>query len=200
MSQSAQRLEHFNPRSREGSDSYKKLTGTGAKQISILAPARGATLSCVDNVQQEIISILAPARGATPSEVRWNKIQPKFQSSLPRGERPFSVPPDAYSVQHFNPRSREGSDPVTLIAAVQEKVISILAPARGATPHCGIMLNVPPISILAPARGATEFCSFDSHEFTFQSSLQRGERQIWHHSKTLELTFQSSLPRGERHL
>ena len=156
MSQSAQRLEHFNPRSREGSDSYKKLTGTGAKQISILAPARGATLSCVDNVQQEIISILAPARGATPSEVRWNKIQPKFQSSLPRGERPFSVPPDAYSVQHFNPRSREGSDLREHVPLLKTS-ISILAPARGATAYREHDDSPHAISILAPARGATRF-------------------------------------------
>ena len=57
-----------------------------------------------------------------------------FQSSLPRGERrnhSVNITP----VSNFNPRSREGSDfdKEKVIANLQD--ISILAPARGATPY-----------------------------------------------------------------
>ena len=77
---------HFNPRSREGSDTVNKPFAC-LKKISIHAPARGATAftsrlrSCHD------ISIHAPARGATFSFLRYKCNYSKFQSTLPRGER-----------------------------------------------------------------------------------------------------------------
>ena len=57
---------------------------------------------------------------------------------------------------YFNPRSREGSDWEGIKAIFAPVIISILAPARGAT---GWMWHSDTyayyISILAPARGAT---------------------------------------------
>ncbi len=75
----------FNPRSREGSDE-KAPASTYKVQISIHAPAKGAT---------------------TPRTVPSS--QSTFQSTLPRRERlrPELFP---HRNQHFNPRSREGSD------------------------------------------------------------------------------------------
>ena len=100
-----------------------------------------------------------------------------FQSSLPRGERPpfplFCLP----VVSDFNPRSREGSDTLPR-SRFPSTVISILAPARGAT-ACIIGMSDCPIviSILAPARGATLSQRFRTVTWLiFQSSLPRGER------------------------
>ncbi len=55
---------NFNPRSREGSDSFYEFTQwqTG---ISIHAPAKGATVNDVEKVKGAQISIHAPAKGAT---------------------------------------------------------------------------------------------------------------------------------------
>ena len=56
----------------------------------------------------------------------------KFQSTLPRRERPIGGN-HAVLVNNFNPRSREGSD--SSIELMHEWfVISIHAPAKGATP------------------------------------------------------------------
>ena len=100
---------NFNPRSHEGSDSESLKVKTGI-MISIRAPTRGATSSeylfrlspnyfnprshegsdsgyDLPHLNIEI-SIRAPTRGATLS--RWWLVGvDKFQSALPRGERPL---------------------------------------------------------------------------------------------------------------
>ena len=55
-----------------------------------------------------------------------------FQSTLPRRERRETAPSCRATGRNFNPRSREGSDPVTF-ASTLWSVISIHAPAKGAT-------------------------------------------------------------------
>ena len=55
----------------------------------------------------------------------------------------------------FNPRSREGSDPI-LPPSISASVISIHAPARGATVFLSAFGRHIRISIHAPARGATQ--------------------------------------------
>ncbi len=145
-------VPNFNPRSREGSDCSRVRLGgrlcifqstlprgerlasrpvpLPSLQISIHAPARGATPSGRDTGSLSPISIHAPARGATyhPGSCC---IAVKFQSTLPRGERPSPVAMTARSIvfqstlprgerlcscrsatllEDFNPRSREGSD------------------------------------------------------------------------------------------
>ena len=77
---------NFNPRSREGSDC--PLDGpTLVGQISIHASAKGATSTVPDDYPQYCV----------------------FQSTLPRRERQISIC-SHQPFQHFNPRSREGSD------------------------------------------------------------------------------------------
>ena len=78
-----------------------------------------------------------------------------FQSSLPRGERHNSIPEDRSCNEYFNPRSREGSDYSSARRSALLYLISILAPARGATPLSFHNPTSNKISILAPARGAT---------------------------------------------
>ena len=55
---------YFNPRSREGSDFTCRLKGS-CINISIRAPARGATILITGLCVMRLISIRAPARGAT---------------------------------------------------------------------------------------------------------------------------------------
>ena len=104
---------NFNPRSREGSDSCVART-TSRPRISIHAPAKGATLrtypykevtrfqstlprrerreSCrADRGELQRISIHAPAKGATVDSCHNRRIR-----------------------RYFNPRSREGSDSVSV--------------------------------------------------------------------------------------
>ena len=60
--------------------------GAQPTQISIHAPARGATVGKDANVLADVISIHAPARGATLDAVERHR-SGVFQSALPRGER-----------------------------------------------------------------------------------------------------------------
>ena len=103
---------YFNPRSHEGSDIIDAWKHA-MKEISILAPTRGATAAGQGNRFEDIISILAPTRGATlfcvhlltqirdfnprsheGSDLYWSHdvhVPVLFQSSLPRGERPHQI-------------------------------------------------------------------------------------------------------------
>ncbi len=78
---------------------------------------------------------------------------------------------------NFNPRSREGSDTGCMFCGYGCHLISIHAPARGATRQAAEALDAQIISIHAPARGAT--MSRQRVLITvsiFQSTLPRGER------------------------
>ncbi len=77
--------------------------------ISIHAPAKGATIRASRRPGCARISIHAPAKGAT--------VGPKlsgrgglFQSTFPRRERPRTYEKPFPVSTYFNPRSREGSD------------------------------------------------------------------------------------------
>ncbi len=77
--------------------------------------------------------------------------------------------------EDFNPRSREGSDEIH-IKSDYPTIISIHAPARGATlaEHNKEIGSL--ISIHAPARGATTQINILQINIIFQSTLPRGER------------------------
>ena len=99
----------------------------------------------------------------------------KFQSTLPREERPvrrYSLP--LISV-NFNPRSHERSD-LKRCKYMRYKIISIHAPTRGATFSLNEVLRCPDISIHAPTRGATVPASASHSSVVFQSTLPREER------------------------
>ncbi len=60
------------------------------------------------------VSIHAPARGATYRPgTKWRQ-KTLFQSTLPRGERPDTLFTGQQFYHCFNPRSREGSDTLSL--------------------------------------------------------------------------------------
>ena len=122
--------------------------------ISIHAPAKGAT-ACHLNMEQLMskISIHAPAKGATLVEYLQAKGQ-TFQSTHPRRVRHFMATTTSDIQKHFNPRTREGCD-LEQNKAVQSLLISIHAPAKGATRKHRIKGRAKDISIHAPAKGAT---------------------------------------------
>ena len=146
--------DDFNPRSREGSDLAHGVVVIFRCDISIHAPARGATRFPKLSRNQAAISIHAPARGAT---LRRQRIL------IPRC--------------HFNPRSREGSDFPQVAPGYYFPHISIHAPARGATLPVFQLFGRSLISIHAPARGATLLALVQSPNHIFQSTLPRGERR-----------------------
>ena len=123
--------------------------------ISIHAPTKGATISVPDVDPVTGISIHAPTKGATQLHFSDNRQSHKFQSTLPRRERPVS----------------------DLIKILDTK-ISIHAPTKGATDSsgertvrvlfqstlprrerlhcvCGYITKIT-ISIHAPTKGATQ--------------------------------------------
>ena len=126
--------------------------------ISTHAPARGATLfiqgfGSVELFQPTLprgerlhkrntsvliteISTHAPARGATKC-LCFSKSIYLFQPTLPRGERRRGSAKPLLLI-YFNPRSREGSDNLSKLEIIADK-ISTHAPARGAT--CCILLR-----------------------------------------------------------
>ena len=76
----------FNPRSREGSDNVCSYADC-MMEISIHAPAKGATMYFVKFEGMTEISIHAPAKGATVSTIIFIPFLTPFQSTLPRRER-----------------------------------------------------------------------------------------------------------------
>ena len=90
--------------------------------------------------------------------VNWIR-KDRFQSTLPRGERLYQTGYHIQAVHHFNPRSREGSDK-RHPDLWNKLLISIHAPARGATQLVHTSSASYYISIHAPARGATSHITF----------------------------------------
>ncbi len=142
---------HFNPRSREGSDFLLRLVTGLIIEFQSTLPRRERRL--------------LRSRTVFP---------PLFQSTLPRRERRACrrPRPDSY---YFNPRSREGSD--VLVAVLDRThIISIHAPAKGATPSSDFRIRFYDISIHAPAKGATYYWDNSQMSVKFQSTLPRRER------------------------
>ena len=172
--------------------------GVQSRVVSIHAPARGAT-SITDAVPFPAgVSIHAPARGATFCA----------SSKNTRGIR-------------FNPRAREGRDPISADWPATAAPVSIHAPARGATrqcPHFGLCpsgfnpraregrdrpthwmpLPEPPFQSTRP-RGARRGCGRKIVDRgRFQSTRPRGARRTTYRAGNTLQTFQSTRPRGAR--
>ena len=163
----------FNSRARVGRDRARLSARRGA-QVSIHAPARGATLDGVRRVFGVHVSIHAPARGATKHGYKSRSCW-KFQFTRPRGARRLSITSfsGASLFQFTRPRgARHVEGSTRLLGGV-----SIHAPAWGATDVASSGMDRPqfqftrprgarrgrrsasmrrlPVSIHAPAWGAT---------------------------------------------
>ena len=145
------------------------------------------------------ISIHAPARGATrfsgSSRTRCADFNPRSRE----GSDTFPLRHEIFWMD-FNPRSREGSDKDIQSAIEAVKKISIHAPARGATVLRGTTMPAALfISIHAPARGATSFpfCLLSFFK-NFNPRSREGSDNKYLPWFSCIPSFQSTLPRGER--
>ena len=167
-------LSDFNPRSREGSDVQHLRRLLSCSEFQSTLPRRERRHTHVSSVSNITISIHAPAKGAT--------------------YRTYNV---IHYSQHFNPRSREGSDLCGDILGLLVG-ISIHAPAKGATVVYDRVDASSGISIHAPAKGATTRWTIISITYIFQSTLPRRERPYSVICVIIISPFQSTLPRRER--
>ncbi len=102
-------IEYFNPRSREGSDACKHQQHSDQYAISIHAPVKGATVISSVCWTQGLISIHAPVKGATLRDLaRKRRSNISIHAPVKGATRLFRL--YDLTVDHFNPRSREGSD------------------------------------------------------------------------------------------
>ena len=99
------------------------------------------------------ISIHAPAKGATKLTIGIGEII-LFQSTHPRRVR-LSTRCSNGVDENFNPRTREGCDEIDELFIERKLLISIHAPAKGATLKNVFNKIASFISIHAPAKGAT---------------------------------------------
>ena len=102
--------------------------------ISIRAPAKGATKFGTQNGTQKTISIRAPAKGATKFGTQ-NGTQKTISIRAPAKGATCRIHLNMLLKYNFNPRSREGSDAYAAMSLVAF-LISIRAPAKGATFVC----------------------------------------------------------------
>ena len=99
----------------------------------------------------------------------------QFQFALPRGERHLHV-----------------------AKLIHRRLVSIRAPARGATCDNRLKFMQKQVSIRAPARGATTKKAGIACCTGFQFALPRGERPRRRSHPSGSARFQFALPRGER--
>ena len=102
--------DDFNPRSREGSDKIGKIVFLSKSDFNPRS-REGSDFYDAEDVDYVYISIHAPARGATIS-VSDRPAFLRFQSTLPRGERPITLLSAVYSMlfQSTLPRGERPTD------------------------------------------------------------------------------------------
>ena len=153
MSDNAIQWGHFNPRSREGSDSL--FCGELSSMIYFNPRSREGSDGCgmiLSSYSKKFQSTLPRRERRINIMILGSNI--RFQSTLPRRER----------------QSRKGFHR-------DRRLISIHAPAKGATYMKLITTYTMKISIHAPAKGATSYLKEDNKMMKFQSTLPRRERQ-----------------------
>ena len=191
----------FNPRTRVGCDQHIVVIQGRSLQVSIHAPAWGATRNkgqtcgpaggfqsthprgvrpkLTDKQTAFVrVSIHAPAWGAT-STGRWPICaDSRFQSTHPRGVRHPRQPPGCGPPAGFNPRTRVGCD-ASGSGALSDKHSFQSTHPRGVRPHGILAKAVPPaVSIHAPAWGATGVLQGPGRLVrVFQSTHPRGVRR-----------------------
>ena len=169
------RIPCFNPRARVGRD---PLRLPGLNRVSA-------------------VSIHAPAWGATSRRVAM-RLPAAFQSTRPRGARPSGTKAPPTAAFGFNPRARVGRDAMHLDRRLR-KVVSIHAPAWGATRGRAVDRQGLKVSIHAPAWGATRIRRLRQHlrpRFNPRARVGRDLSRLLR--RGCMLSFQSTRPRGAR--
>ena len=144
--------------------------------ISIHAPAKGATLWCHRISFPLYISIHAPAKGATSHRALWH-LSADISIHAPAKGATRVAAQRKQRAGDFNPRSREGSDQRARPTAERPTPFQSTLPRR--------------------ERPVTK--SAWRTTLAFQSTLPRRERPSRLVRKTEPTVFQSTLPRRERH-
>ncbi len=141
------------------------------------------------------VSIHAPARGATYM-MENPVVFAKFQSTRPRGARRISPTPWAFR-NCFNPRARAGRDGQRIKRPMMI-VVSIHAPARGATDPLLTVSRAIPFQSTRPRGARPMFFAVSAGQKKFQSTRPRGARREMSRVMILYIQFQSTRPRGAR--
>ena len=166
----------FNPRAREGRDVSIYNISIICQDVSIHAPARGATRRNLLRIVRRTRFNPRAREGRDADRREQVQQQYMFQSTRPRGARLAGIFAFKRSFC-FNPRAREGRDLFINLMRRQPRKVSIHAPARGATlcrvhaslsnkfqstrprgarqPRDVAVWRLNTVSIHAPARGAT---------------------------------------------
>ena len=178
-----------------GARHYKLLTINTSLYVSIHAPARGATeAACTDKAFAQFQS--TRPRGARQPTASASLLSGVFQSTRPRGARrghkrkgagrtgfnpraragrDGNLASGRVALPRFNPRARAGRDTSAKLRSLNS-LVSIHAPARGATSPTRHSNGAISVSIHAPARGATSREEARPHTKKFQSTRPRGAR------------------------
>ena len=147
-------LRSFNPRAREGRDQIFFFL---AQDIARFNPRarEGRDESRQALLQICLVSIHAPARGATKRLMLRLTGDSPFQSTRPRGARQETGVPKAELFQRFNPRAREGRDVIR--SPINVLALSFNPRAREGRDSTALFDSslAAMVSIHAPARGAT---------------------------------------------
>ena len=165
--------------------SFQFTRPRGARHLEQFAPAGG-----------HAVSIHAPARGAT-WPVNHIDIMARFQFTRPRGARRRFNTLTRIRYFCFNSRARAGRDSRRW-PQIRTVLVSIHAPARGATVYHVHFGRSNPVSIHAPARGATRRRQRSHRASSFQFTRPRGARRRGRIPRPGMNTFQFTRPRGAR--
>ena len=188
----------FNSRTREGCDGSALAWLKTNEPVSIHAPARGATLC--STACRPTRSFNSRTREGYDARVPLiTSFVLSFQFTHPRGVRLSRLSARSLPAG-FNSRTREGCDNLRKLYLHLRPLVSIHAPARGATAKRKSMnIDAKNVSIHAPARGAT---SHTCGDFFYYQSFNSRTREGCDPSTCVEtasaLMFQFTYPRGVR--
>ena len=144
----------FNPRAREGRDR--------------ILPVRVLSRNSFQSTRP---------RGARLDRARYIPTRAVFQSTRPRGARRKSLA-DCFNLKVFQSTRPRGARRLALPAVAVGFLVSIHAPARGATRLAQGFRVDHAVSIHAPARGATGDADLGHRSRKFQSTRPRGARPL----------------------
>ena len=137
-------------------------------------------------------------RGERPFPHRTAPVKWVFQSTLPRGERPLRRGARVI-VKEVSIHAPAWGATKQLFQPKTEVIVSIHAPAWGATQRRAAALRLKKVSIHAPAWGATfaPWCT-GHRQRGFNPRSRVGSDPNPQQSVACDHAFQSTLPRGER--
>ena len=186
-----------NPRARVGHDFGGRFATSGL-EISIRAPAWGATSEAQRRALPERVSIRAPAWGAT-CIVWMASTMLSFQSTRPRGARPspWNVRPCPLLFQSTRPR---GARHISPSADLTGSVFQSTCPRGARRDEAGVLQHESLVSIHAPAWGATRRSPRCRPRCRcFNPRARVGRDLMAARNCSVSALFQSTRPRGARH-